>query len=217
MAIICPAIMPTSDSQEVFDTMMKRLGKVSPRLQIDLMDGHFAPNRNTDPDKIWWPEGIKADIHLMYLYPQEVLSTLIAKRPHMIIVHAETHGNLPEVMRQIQEAGIKAGVALLRATPVEDARELIEIADHVLLFGGELGSSGQAELAALDKVTRVREIHSDLVDIDSGIEIGWDGGANESNVLLLTGSGIDVINVGGALRNAEDPEHVYQKLLSLAG
>lgn len=217
MAIICPAIMPTSDNQAAFDEMMNRLGTVSPRLQIDLMDGHFAPNRNTDPDKIWWPEGIKADIHLMYLYPQEVLPILIAKRPHMIIIHAETHGNLPEVMREIQEAGIQAGVALLRATSVDDARELIEIADHVLLFGGELGNSGQAELAALDKVTQVREIHADLVDIDSGIEIGWDGGANEGNALLLAGSGIDVINVGGALRNAEDPEHVYQKLISLVG
>lgn len=218
MATICPTIMPTSDDPEVFRDMMSRLGVLSRRLQIDLMDGQFAPHHNTEPENVWWPEGKKVDIHLMYLYPEEAVRVLLTKRPHMIIIHAESQGDLPKVMRLIQEAGVKAGVALLRTTSVEDARELIEIADHVLLFGGELGGDGVAELAALDKVSQVRAVHSNLSDDeDAQIEIGWDGGANESNVLLIAGSGIDVINVGGALRNAIDPEHVYQKLLSLAG
>lgn len=198
--------------------MMQRLGVLAPRLQIDLMDGVFAPHHNTIPDHVWWPEGKRADIHLMYLHPEEAVRELIMKRPNMIIIHAEAHGNLLEVMREIQEAGVKAGIALLRTTNVEDARELIEIADHVLLFGGELGGDGVAELGALDKVARIREIHDNISDDeDARIEIGWDGGANEGNVLLLAGSGIDVINVGGALRNAEEPAYVYRKLVSLAG
>lgn len=218
MAVICPTIMPTTDSIEVFREMMTRLGTLAPRLQIDLMDGQFAPHRNTDPSDVWWPEGKKADIHLMYLYPEEAVRILLTKHPHMIIIQAEAHGDLPEVMRLIQEGGVKAGVAILRTTAVEDARELIEIADHVLLFGGELGGDGIAELAALDKVPQVREIHTNLSDDeDARIEIGWDGGANEGNVLLLAGSGIDVINVGGALRNASDPAHVYRKIVSLVG
>lgn len=218
MAIICPTIMPTSDSPEAFTVMMQRLGVLAPRLQIDLMDGQFAPHHNTIPDHVWWPEGKRADIHLMYLHPEEAVRELIMKQPNMIILHAEAHGDLPEIMREIQEAGVKAGVALLRTTNVEDARELIEIADHVLLFGGELGGDGVAELGALDKVARIREIHENISDDeDARIEIGWDGGANEGNVLLLAGSGIDVINVGGALRNAEEPAYVYRKLVSLAG
>ncbi len=218
MAIICPTIMPTSDSPEAFTAMMQRLGVLAPRLQIDLMDGQFAPHHNTIPDHVWWPEGKKADIHLMYLHPEEAVRELLMKRPNMIIIHAEAHGDLPGVMREIQEAGVKAGVALLRSTTVEDARELIQIADHVLLFGGELGGDGVAELASLDKVSQVREIHTNLSDDeDARIEIGWDGGANEGNALLLAGSGIDVINVGGALRNAEDPAHVYRQIVALAG
>lgn len=210
--------MPTSDDPEAFRDMMTRLGVLASRIQIDLMDGQFAPHRNTTPEDVWWPEGKRVDIHLMYLYPEEAVRMLLPKHPHMIIIHAEAHGDLPEVMRQIQEAGVKAGIALLRTTSVEDARELIEIADHVLLFGGELGGDGIAELASLDKVTTVREMRDDLSDDeDARIEIGWDGGANEGNVVLLAGSGIDVINVGGALRNATDPGHVYQRLLSLVG
>lgn len=218
MPVICPAIMPTSDDPVAFREMMERLGPISPRCQIDLMDGQFAPHHNTEPADIWWPEGKEVDIHLMYLYPAEAVQTLLTKRPSLIIIHAEAHGDLPEVMRQIQEAGVKAGVALLRTTSVEDARELIEIADHVLLFGGELGGDGEAELAALDKVAAVRAIHDDLSDDeDARIELGWDGGANASNVVLIAGAGIDVINVGGALRNTDNPEYVYHQLTSLLG
>lgn len=217
MAIICPTIMPTSDSPKAYTEMMKRLGVLSRRLQIDLMDGQFAPHHNTIPDHVWWPEGKKADIHLMYLHPEEAVRELLLKRPNMIIIHAEAHGDLPEVMREIQEAGVKAGVALLRSTSPEDAQELIEIADHVLIFGGELGGDGVAELAALDKVSQIRAMRDDIFDEEvARIEIGWDGGANKDNVVLLAGSGIDVINVGGALRNADDPKYMYHELSSLA-
>jgi len=216
MAIICPTIMPTSDSPEAFTEMMQRLGVLALRLQIDLMDGQFAPHHNTIPDHVWWPEGKKADIHLMYLHPEEAVRELLLKRPNMIIIHAEAHGDLPGIMQEIQEAGVKAGVALLRTTNVEDARELIEIADHVLVFGGELGGDGVAELAALDKVSQIRAMRDDIFDQEvAHIEIGWDGGANKGNVVLLAGSGIDVINVGGALRHADDPADMYHELVSL--
>lgn len=208
MAIICPTIMPLTGEADEFDQMMNLMGPLASRLQIDLMDGQFAPNHNTDPQHVWWPEEKLVDIHLMYSYPEEALRVLLAKQPNIVIIHAEAKGDLPEMMRLTQEAGVKAGVAILRSTPVEDAKELIAIADHVLLFGGELGGDGQAELAALDKVPEVREIRPD-------IEIGWDGGANENNVSVLVQSGIDVINVGGALRKSEDPAETYSRLTAL--
>lgn len=208
MSAICPTVMPLSDDAADFKSMMERLGALAPRIQVDLMDGQFAPHHNTEPSDLSWPEDKKVDVHLMYLYPSEAVLALISLRPNTIIVHAEAAGDVLEVMRQIQEAGIKAGVALLRTTPVDDARDLIRIADHVLLFGGELGSDGVAELAALDKVPEVRAIKPE-------VEIGWDGGANETNVAFIAGGGIDVINVGGALRRADNPAAVYRHLQEL--
>ena len=200
--------MPLSDNPHDFRNMMERLGVLSSRVQVDLMDGQFAPRHNTDPSELWWPEGKQVDIHLMYLYPAEAVRVLVTLRPHLIIVHAEAAGDVTEVMRQIQEAGVKVGVALLRTTVVDDARELINLADHVLLFGGELGNDGVAELAALDKVPQVRAIKPE-------VEIGWDGGANETNVAFIAGAGVDVINVGGALRRAENPAEVFRGLQEL--
>ena len=85
---------------------------------------------------------------------------------------------------------------------------LIESADHVLIFSGDLGHfGGHADLAMLRKVADVKAIHP-------GVEIGWDGGANADNVAELAAGGIDVINVGGAIQRADDPQSAYDTLVS---
>lgn len=197
-----------------FDDLMGRLGLIAPRIQIDLMDGEFAPHQNIAPSEVWWPEGVAADIHLMYLYPEEAVECLISLKPHMIIVHAEAQADVASLLERIQEADILAGVALLKETRVYDYEELIVIADHVLLFAGTLGENGEADLSVLEKVSQVHAVRmAEIARRPSSVEIGWDGGANQHNVVLLAGSGVDVINVGGALRNAEDPQGVYAELL----
>lgn len=208
MAIICPTIMTTSDDPHVFRAMMERIGGLGQRVQVDLMDGDFAPHHNISPEAIWWPEGVMADVHLMYQYPRLAVEQLISLRPHTIILHAESRDDLVDLFSIIHESGIKTGLALLRTTDVSEARSLIEQVDHVMIFGGDLGADGQGELAALDRVSDVRAINP-------SVEVGWDGGANQSNVQRISKAGVDVINVGSALRNSEDPKSVYDHLVSL--
>jgi ribulose-phosphate 3-epimerase len=77
----------------------------------------------------------------------------------------------------------------------------------VLLFSGDLGHyGGHADLELLDKVARIKEINPKA-------EIGWDGGANESNVKQLADGGVDTITVGGAIQNSENPENTYATLV----
>ena len=208
MAVIVPAVMPTGDEPQLFHDQMDRLGSLGHRVQIDLMDGDFAPHHNTDPSVLWWPEHVAADIHVMYRRPREVVQQLLEKRPNLIILHAEIEDDLLELMYSIREAGVKAGVALLRHSYPSEYRRYIEQADHVLLFAGELGGDGIPELAMLDKVIQVREINP-------MIEIGWDGGANATNIHQIISNGVDVINVGSALRKADSPQMVFDHLVSL--
>ncbi len=208
MAIVCPTVMPRSGDAHEFRAQMDRVGGLSNRLQIDLMDGVFAPNHNTTPGDIWWPEGVKADIHLMYRHPDVVLDELVALRPHMIILHAESKGDVTQMLGRIQTAGVLAGVALLKGTQVADVTPMIEQADHVLLFGGELGESGWADLSIMEKIGQVRAIKP-------LVEIGWDGGVDDSNIALLAEAGVDVLNTGGALRRAESPVAEFGRLQQL--
>jgi ribulose-phosphate 3-epimerase len=84
-----------------------------------------------------------------------------------------------------------------------------ELFDHVLLFGGSLGhQGGKADLSVIKKVQKLRNDYPD-------IEIGWDGGVNEENIAEIVNAGVDIVNVGSYLKQAEDPKKAYAKLRSL--
>mgnify|MGYP000948601975 CR=1 FL=1 len=68
MAIICPTVTPLTADE--YKDQMSRVGGLSDRLQIDLMDADFAHSKSVvGVDDVWWPAGVKADIHLMYQNP----------------------------------------------------------------------------------------------------------------------------------------------------
>jgi ribulose-phosphate 3-epimerase len=207
-SIICPTVTETEGNPHVYRTQIERLKPFASRIHIDLMDGDFAPTHSINPVQVWWPEGITADIHIMFRRPLEHTETLIALGPNMVIIHAEAEGDLIGMMRHLQKLGIQAGVSLLKDTTVESAKELIEVADHVLLFSGDLGHfGGHVDMKVLDKVPKVKAINAD-------IEIGWDGGASVENVADLAEGGVDIINVGGAIQRASNPEEAYAKLVA---
>lgn len=209
-AVICPSVTPSTPDPHIYREQIDRIS-FAERIQIDLMDGEFAPNKNLNPIQVWWPDGVLADIHLMYKRPSEHLETLISLKPHLIILHIESDGNIEEYIRHIKKFGIKAGVALLADTSVAEAHGCIEIADHVMLFAGSLGSfGGVADLSVLQKIPQIRAIRPD-------IEIGWDGGISSDNIARLVNEGIDVCNVGGFIQRSEDPEGAYRKLSGLLG
>jgi len=205
--MICPTILATTPDE--FRSQLERIEQFAERVQIDLCDGQFTPTLTIAPIQAYWPPHLTVDIHLMFARPLEQLETLVSLRPHMVIIHAEAEGDLLGMMQHLQKLGIQAGVALLKETEPETVQELVAVADHVLLFAGHLGSfGGEADLEVLKKVEKVQAIHP-------GVEIGWDGGANQENVKQLADGGIDVINVGGAIQKSDGPAGVYAKLASL--
>lgn len=207
MPIICPTI--TAYTPEEFAYQNDKV-KFAPRAQIDITDGVLAPSHTINLNQVYFNEGQTIDLHLMIQKPTEWLEMAIALHPNMIVVHAEAELDFVRVAEHIKKFGIKFGVAILPETTVEQVRDKIIISDHVLIFGGHLGyQGGQADLTQADKVKEIRQL-------SPGIEIGWDGGANESNVTELSQQGIDVINVGSAIMKSETPEETYKNLSRLA-
>jgi ribulose-phosphate 3-epimerase len=99
---------------------------------------------------------------------------------------------------------------LLPQTTVETITPALDHIDHVLIFSGDLGNfGGHANLRLLDKVAELRRHKPEL-------EIGWDGGINEQNISKLVFAGVDVLNVGGYIQNAEEPEKAYSRLVRIA-
>ncbi len=207
MAIICPTVTPLTEIE--YKEQMSRVGGLTDRLQIDLMDADFAHSKSeVGVDDVWWPAGVRADIHLMYQDPFAELEKLILLKPHMVIIHVETMVHHMHFAAELHARRIKAGLAILPETPVSNIEQILHSFDHLLIFSGDLGHfGGKANMDLAVKARQAKEHHPDL-------EVGWDGGINAKNALALAEAGVDVLNVGGFIQKSNDPQQAYCDLVS---
>ena len=204
------SIVPTilADNKKDYRTQIERINVFTRRAQIDVTDGVFAPTQTLDITNVWWPRGWEADLHLMVAKPSELIDTVLKLSPSLCILHAEASENLLPIFEKLKENNIRTGVALLPSTFPGKVAPYIEAADHVLIFAGQLGmQGGQADLLQTEKIPLIRNMKPEL-------EIGWDGGANLTNVRALAHDDLDVINVGSAISTAENPAEVFEQLVS---
>jgi len=204
MAKIVPTV--TAYTAEEYKTQIEKAANLSNRVSLDFMDGVFTPHKNINPVQAYWPPYLQVDIHLMYQKPAEHLETLLSIKPSLVIIHIEASSDHKQILKQLKEVGIKTGLAFLPTSNPANHSELLRLVDHALMFSGNLGSfGGVANLSLLEKIPSIKAINPKL-------EIGWDGGVNDQNTKLLVQGGIDVLNVGGYIQNAEDPQTAYAKL-----
>ena len=204
MAIIAPTIL--SETIEDYKASVDRITPFAQRVHIDISDGEFAPNFLLGEGQLYWPANWQVDIHAMVARPSEHLAQLIALKPNMIIFHAEVQEDRAALINQIKAAGIKAGIALLKTTVPSTLADVIKLADHIMIFSGELGKNGgTASLMQLEKVRLIKAINP-------AVEIGWDGGVNIENAYTLAQGNVNVLNAGSAIASAEDPAEAYAGL-----
>ena len=204
MSVLVPTI--TAENPSVFKEQIERVTGFAERIHIDLADGEFAPPFLVGIADLWAPEGWVVDIHLMAHDINSFLPQLISLTPNMIIVHSEASSGALDAIQAIKKAGIRAGLALLRPTVPKTVEEMINQADHVMIFSGELGRfGGTASLMQLEKIRLIKAINPN-------VEIGWDGGVTAENAYSLVQGGVDVLNVGGAIHKASDPRAALERL-----
>ena len=207
MAIICPTI--TAYDPHEYRAQIEQIENFAERIHVDMMDGMFTSRQSVDLEHVWWPDNITADIHLMYQRPGEVIDGLVKHNPSLVVIHYEADADHRKLAAQLRDHDIKAGLAILQDTEVEEVLQLLESFDHVLVFSGKLGfHGGQADLRYLEKVNLIREKFPK-------IEISWDGGINDKNAKQLVDAGVDVLNTGGSIQNSTDPQSAYATLKSV--
>ncbi len=208
MVSIAPAIL--ADDPEVFNAQMQDAARYATRVHIDLADGIFTGNSLQAITDIWWPGGMRADLHIMYQRPFDHMEAIIALGPQLVIVHAEAEGDFLAARKILHAHGIELGVALLAGTPVDAIVPALGSIDHVLIFSGDLGHfGGHADLSLLEKAKKIKTLKPT-------VELGWDGGVNDEVAPALVAGGIDVLNAGGYL-HGDDPMAAYHKLLAAIG
>ncbi len=205
MSVIVPAV--TVETLDQYRDEITKIQTFARRVHIDISDGEFAPTFLINEAQLFWPQGWEVDIHAMVARPSEHLQQLIQLKPSLIIFHAEIQEDIVALISAVKQAGIKAGVALLKTTVPATVEAAIKAADHVMIFSGDLGKfGGTASMMQLEKVRLVKRISPE-------VEIGWDGGVNVENAYTLTQGGVDVLNVGGAIANSQVPADTYNELV----
>ena len=185
-------------------------------LHIDIMDGVFVPNISFGFPVLKHVAKLckkPLDVHLMIVQPEKFIPKVKALGAYMMNVHYEACPHLHRVIGQIHEAGMKAGVTLNPATPVELLRDIINDVDMVLLMSVNPGFGGQKFIpSTIGKVERLRRL---IQETGSNALIEIDGGVNLETGRLLAKAGADVLVAGSYIFGAPNPQEACSLLSAL--
>jgi ribulose-phosphate 3-epimerase len=174
-------------------------------IHVDVMDGHFVPNITIGPlivEAIRPVTKLPLDVHLMIENPDQYIEAFAKAGADYITVHVEASRHLHRTIQLIKSTGVKAGVVLNPATPVDSLKHIIEDVDMVLLMSVNPGFGGQKFISSvLPKIKQVKEL-ADALNPDLEIEV--DGGVNEETAKLCVEAGANVLVAGSAVFNKED-------------
>lgn len=182
-------------------------------IHVDVMDGHFVPNITIGPlivEAIRPVTKLPLDVHLMIENPDQYIEAFAKAGADYITVHVEASRHLHRTIQLIKSTGVKAGVVLNPATPVESLKHIIEDVDMVLLMSVNPGFGGQKFISSvLPKIRQVKELADSL---NPELEIEVDGGVNEETAKLCVEAGANVLVAGSAVFNKEDREAAIASL-----
>lgn len=174
-------------------------------IHIDVMDGHFVPNITIGPlivEAIRPITKLPLDVHLMIENPDHYVEAFAKAGSDYITVHVEACRHLHRTIQHIKSFGVKAGVVLNPATPVESIQHIIGDIDMVLLMSVNPGFGGQKFIPeVLPKIRKVKEM-ADQKGLTIEIEI--DGGVNPETAKLCIEAGANVLVAGSAIYNEKD-------------
>ncbi|WP_026574841.1 ribulose-phosphate 3-epimerase [Bacillus sp. UNC438CL73TsuS30] len=174
-------------------------------IHVDVMDGHFVPNITIGPlivEAIRPVTKLPLDVHLMIENPDQYIETFVKAGADIITVHVEACRHLHRTIHHIKSLGIKAGVVLNPATPVETIQHIIADVDMVLLMSVNPGFGGQKFIPeVLPKIKKVKELAEQK---GQELEIEIDGGVNPETAKLCIEAGANVLVAGSAVYNEDD-------------
>ncbi len=169
-------------------------------IHVDVMDGHFVPNLTFGPlvaRAARRTTRLPLDVHLMIEAPDRYLEAFAEAGADVLTVHQEACPHLHRTLQRIHELGVKAGVALNPATPLESVSEVLRLTDLLLIMSVNPGFGGQVYIPqSTDKVRRARAL---LDAADSGAELEVDGGVDAKNAAELEAAGATVLVAGSAV------------------
>jgi ribulose-phosphate 3-epimerase len=174
-------------------------------IHFDVMDNHYVPNLTVGPlvcsaikpYAVRDGQPVPIDVHLM-VKPVDALIPMFAQAgASLITFHPEASEHIDRTVQLIRSFGVKAGLVLNPATPLNCLDHVLDQLDIVLLMSVNPGYGGQSFIEhVLPKIEAVRK-RIDATGRDIWLEV--DGGVKADNAQRVGNAGADTLVAGSAV------------------
>lgn len=206
--ILAPSIL-SADFKILGEEIRTTAEQGAEYLHFDVMDGMFVPSISFGMPVLRSIQGVSdqvMDVHLMVTDPIRYVKDFKEAGADFLTVHLEACEDLNAVLDLIHDCGMKTGVSIKPATPVEKLIPFLEKVDMFLIMCVEPGFGGQAFIPqSLDRIRSLRRI---LEERGQNTDIEVDGGIYLSNVKQVLEAGANIIVAGSAVFKGSVTENV---------
>lgn len=212
---LAPSIL-SADFANLLEDVKKIEAGGADYIHVDVMDGHFVPNISFGAPVMKCLNGktmVPYDVHLMIENPDKYIADFVTPQTEYITVHQEACRHLHRTIQNIKAKGIKAGVSINPATPVNTLSCILEDVDLVLIMSVNPGFGGQKFIS--QSVSKIRELAKIKKERGLSFAIEIDGGVTLDNAKMLAEAGVEIAVAGSAVFKAANVKETVRKFKNL--
>jgi ribulose-phosphate 3-epimerase len=201
--IVAPSILASD-----FGCLGKEVTRVTEAgadwIHCDVMDGHFVDNISFGSalvEAAGKHTNLPLDVHLMIEKPDHYLERYLPLAKS-VTTHVEASHDVAETLGRVRAAGLRAGLALSPATPLDSVEPFLGEFDILLVMTVVPGFGGQPFLPTM--LEKVREAAGWRSEGRGQFLIEVDGGINAETAEECRAAGADVMVAGTSVFRAND-------------
>jgi ribulose-phosphate 3-epimerase len=183
-------IIPTILEKDIIlaEDRFAKIKKISPWVQIDVVDNIFTPGKSFELELISKFDQINStlwDIHLMVKEPINWLNKCLHVDASRVCGQVEMMSDRENFVTQAKNLGLEAGLAFDIDTPVDN---IPSECDLILLMARKAGfGTYSLDENIFKKIIEAKKL---------GKKVAIDGGINQDNFPLIQQAGMDIIYLG---------------------
>lgn len=174
-------------------------------VHVDVMDNHFVPNLTLGlpiVTRIAQVSAVPLDVHLMIEDADRWAPEYAAAGAASVTFHAEATQAPVRLARELRSNGVRAGIALRPASPVEPLLDLLPEFDMVLVMTVEPGFGGQSFIEGM--LAKIRRTRQAIEETGASTWLQVDGGVSRDTIAGIANAGANVFVAGSAVYGAAD-------------